>query len=890
MVSENTEDPKTIFNIDTVKTYLVPLLLLIPILLSVGFRVQPFFLPITDEWAETTVHSNIKSNLATQINMKYPELPSNNFNIILEEQFSDFLETHGAEINQQIEGTSASFKSRMQDENGQTYLLAIDPYLWYGNAKNYLEYGQFGNTKQDGEDWYDLRNGRLGRHPGIPFNSIITVLVYKIIHPFNNGFSIMAAAFLVPLIIMTLAIIPLFFLVRKFAGNIGAFFAAVIFAIHPAILGRTVAGFSDTDPYTIFFPLLAIWFFFEALDANSIKNKYVMLTLSGFSLALLSLAWGAGWWYTFDFIIVTMSIYLGYPIIANFKDLKKDILGFLKGIQVKNFFSVLISIIGTFIIFRGILELFFGTEGLFVGFKIAYQALIEQPLWFINIKSVAIATIWPNVLTTVAELNPSSWSQIIGSLGGQLLFGISMIGILLLAIKAKLKKEKYGRFVILIVVWFAASIYASLTSQRFIAIIAPVFAITFGCALGIIYNSVSKWASKELNLNKILVKSVMIILCLVLIIAPINSANATVKHEIPSYTDAWHESLTAIKDASDDAIITSWWDFGHWFVAMSERRVTFDGGDQGNRIHWVGKSLLTNNEEEAIGILRMLNCGQELAFDTIEDYTNDSYKSKLLIDELILLDRHGAEELLADEGFDSDQRIIILQYTHCEDTIDQYYITSEDMVGKSSVWAHFGSWNFVRSNMYNKVNKMAESDGTKFLVDEFNLSEKEASNIYYEIKTTPADQWVTTWPHFASDLSPCTVKEEMVVCPNGLMVNMTNYDAYISLQGGVQKIHSLVYAGEEDLIEKVFSGNTIPYSAALIPAGEGYKSILMDPLLAKSTFTRLFFFNGFGSKYFRMFSDKTTFTGLRIQVWNVSFDPLNENTESKGLDRLRGVE
>ncbi|MEA3515427.1 MAG: hypothetical protein U9R34_08160, partial [Nanoarchaeota archaeon] len=214
--------------------------------------------------------------------------------------------------------------------------------------------------------------------------------------------------------------------------------------------------------------------------------------------------------------------------------------------------------------------------------------------------------------------------------------------------------------------------------------------------------------------------------------------------------------------------------------------------------------------------------------------------------------------------------------THCDDIIDQYYITSQDMVSKAGVWAHFGSWNFTKANMYNKVNKMTEREGTRVLVEEFNLSEKEADKIYYEIKTTPADHWVTTWPNFASELSDCAAKDDMIICQNDLIVNMTNYDAYLSLKSGMQNVKSLVYAGEDDLIEKEFDGDTIPYSAALIPNGNGYQSIIMDPRLAKSTFTRLFFFDGLGSKYFRLFSDKTTFTGLNIQVWNVSFEPMEK--------------
>ncbi len=881
------------------KRYLVPLLILIPILLSIFFRIQPFYLPITDDWAENSVYQNIRSSISEQIDKQYPNLPDENKIKIINENLEVIKQSNGEAIDQQIEMYSLGLKQRMQDDDGQTYLLAIDPYLWYGESKNYIENGQFGNTYKDGEDWYNLRNGRVGVNAGVPFNSVMTVLVYKIIHPFNKDFSIMSAAFLVPLLIMTLAVIPIFFIGRRFAGNIGGFFAAVMFAIHPALLNRTVAGFSDTDPYTVFFPLLTIWLFFEALDAKTLKNRLILTSSAGLSLAFFNFAWNAGWWYTFDFIVGTMGLYLVYHIITNFKSIKENISGFIKGSQVKEFFSILGVLTIAFVVFRGVIALLSGTGSVLMGVKNIYEALIAQPLWFIQIKAVAATTLWPNVLTTVAELNPSSFPTIISSLGGHLLFWISVIGLFLVMFKTRESEQKYLKFAILLAIWFLASIYGALTSLRFIALIVPVFALGFGAALGISYNYVKKWASKELNINEMILKTVIVLVFILLLLSPVKSAWGTVKNEVPSFTDAWYDSLTEIKEASDDAIITSWWDFGHWFVAMSQRRVTFDGGDQGNRIHWVGKSLLTDDEDEAVAILRMLNCGQELAFDTIENYTNDSYSSKMLIDMIILMDKSKADETLKEAGFDKDQRENILELTHCEDTIDQYYITSQDMVSKAGVWSHFGNWDFNRAKMYNTVKKLAPGEGKRVLVEEFSLSEKDAEKQYYEIKSTPADKWITTWPNYVSQIAACRTNAEIVFCENGLVVNTTDYDSYLSIKEGPQNIMSLVYAGEDDIIEKEFNNSKIPYSAALIRDGDNYKSILMDPLLAKSTFTRLFFFDGLGSRYFRPFSDRSTFTGQKIQVWTVSFKPMDklvpekfgiQESEGEALSKIMGEE
>jgi len=81
----------------------------------------------------------------------------------------------------------------------------------------------------------------------------------------------------------------------------------------------------------------------------------------------------------------------------------------------------------------------------------------------------------------------------------------------------------------------------------------------------------------------------------------------------------------------------------------------------------------------------------------------------------------------------------------------------------------------------------------------------------------------------------------------------------------------LSYINEDKEFEVIeYDGETAPYSAALLP---GRTSILLDPLLVGSIFTRLFFFDGHGLEHFTMLSDKTQVTGGRIQVWKVSWEP-----------------
>jgi hypothetical protein len=455
----------------------------------------------------------------------------------------------------------------------------------------------------------------------------------------------------------------------------------------------------------------------------------------------------------------------------------------------------------------------------------------------------------------------------------------------------------------LLTIWFIGTTYSFTKGIRFAILMVPAFAVAFGVGIGIIYQYFKELLNKELNIDKRISSVVLVVLVCLLLISPIRAAHNTAMNEIPSFNDAWYESLEEIKKDAEDGIgyITTWWDFGHWFVAH-DIRVTFDGGDQGERIHWVGKSLLTDDEDAAIGILRMLNCGQQEAPQILECYLSDgnwewtdrmagkgkcsqeidnSYTIKAIdvLNEIIVEDKEGAKEILKEEGLTDKEIKEVLAVTHCEDLLPQYYIASEDMVGKAGVWGHFGSWDFKRAKMWQTVRNLDVVEGTKVLREDFNLSEEEADNIYYEIQNTKADRWISPWPGYLSGLSGCNEDKDVLRCGNGVEVNLTDMKAVVSTQQGKVSLKSLAYINKnKEFIVKEYDGNAAPYSAALIPIGNGVSSILMDPRLAGSMFTRLFFFDGHGLKHFKILSDKRQVTGGRIQVWKVSWeegDPIN---------------
>ena len=316
-------------NKNTIKILATFLFILIPIILSIFLRIQPAYLPATDDWARNSIYTNIKSNLNNQISQQYPNLPAENKNKIINEEFQKILDAgtinmNGQDMNieQIIKENSEYFKTKFQNENGNTYLLAIDPYFYYRMTKNVINNGYERDYEDEEGKYHDtkiLAGKPIKDGTDIKISNFHTHLqyyFYKIARLFNPNVDLMGVVFLTPLIIGTIAIIPAFFLTRKIAGNIGGFFAGILIAIHPAFLTRTAAGFSDTDAYNVFFPLLIIWLFMEALDAKTTKNRIILTTLTGLNIGLFSYAWG-GWFFILTYLVALIGGLFIYYIIKN---------------------------------------------------------------------------------------------------------------------------------------------------------------------------------------------------------------------------------------------------------------------------------------------------------------------------------------------------------------------------------------------------------------------------------------------------------------------------------------------------------------------------------------------------------------------------------------------
>ena len=929
-------------------------LIIIPLFLSIFFRIQPAYLPVTDDWATSSVSEGIKAQIREQINGQYPNLPEQNRETLVDQQFAGVLNDQRQQIDAQVAATSQSFKSRLQDDSGQTYLLAIDPHFWLRHAKNIVENGHPGDELKNGLPWDNHMLAPNGRAvPFDMFHAYFIVFIFKIMSVFAAAPNLMKASFYAPVILSALAVIPAFFITRKITGNFGGFIAGLIVAVHPSFLTRTAGGFSDTDAYNVVFPLFIAWMFLESLDAKDFKWSAIYGAIGGLLIGFYGFAW-IGWWYIFDFILASAGLYIVFYAIVHRKELSGGINKFLQQKAIKNSLTFMV----TFILVSCVSLSIFVSFGHFIGF-------LEGPLGFIKLKEVGIDTIWPNVYTTVAEQNTASLNNVVNQVGlGKFYFfllaamgmalTLPMVGkrnlyfvgatlgwyllifilkvqdlnlfllLMIIPIAIRLAIALWEsdtkidiKYAIFLALWFVATVYASTKGVRFTLLVVPAFAVGFAVALSLFAKYISGILTKSFNINKIIAKGAIMLLILIFIgIVPVpwepfcigatcSSAYNTAKSEIPSFTDAWRDALEAIKeDSKEDAIINSWWDFGHWFKMWGDRAVTFDGTTQNTaQAHWIGKVLLTDNEQEAIGILRMLDCGERDGFTMINKEIKDGGKTIQLLNEIILLDRYDAKKILS-ERISEESVESILNKTHCEPP-ENYFITSEDMVGKSGVWAHFGSWDFDRALIYSTLKKKEyEQDSeksTKFLMDRFDYSQNEADSLFFEVQditdSGQANSWIAPWPGYAGAVG-CGVPNEdnVLTCSNGFIVNLTTKDAYANAAQGTLHPKKISFPEENGIFVREYNEsifviqNGRELGLTLIKNGESYSMIQMDSDLTASMFTRMFYQNGLGLKHFNHFTREQSMFGSTIIVWKVDWDgvadePAVEVEEVKETDK-----
>lgn len=833
-------------------------------------RLETQKLRVAESAAESSLNNAIRSQVAQAANEQYPNLPAPKREEVINDLLNKFREENKEQLDAQRQRLVDQIRGHfMYDVDGESYVYMpdIDPYFYLRYARNVLEKGHWYDEVRDGVPWDNHMSAPIGTRADPNWHPYTMATLHRVLSVFNGKISLMQSATYFPIVFMFLSLILAFLIAHKVSGNLGGFFAVTVLALLPAIIGRTPWGHADTDAYNVFFPLLAVWLLFEALEAKTGKKQMLFGGLAGVAIGVFANFWSA-WWFVFDFIGGALAVAIIGELVIHRKALRNGLNEAWEQTKVKKFLIVGVSV---FVLAALVVSMTLGASQFING-------AFRGPLQAVTLKQAAHPTLWPNVFTTVAELNPSSMSNVIGSMGGTVMFLIGLLGIVFLL----LRRNKDGHFDFtysaLLTIWFVGTIYASLKGSRFTLLLGPAFAIAFGVAAGVTYEKLARIAKSQFNVHRAVTGAVIFFLIATVMVGPVGarmvqSSYNSVRGDVPIVNDAWWNSLKTIQDESEpDAIITSWWDFGHHFKFIADRPVTFDGASQNApQAHWVGRLLQTDDEREAVGILRMLDCGANMAYDTALNATKDPLKSVSLAKEIILLDRDEARGVVQEAGVSED----ILELTHCEPP-EAFVIASSDMIGKAGVWAHFGLWDFERAEVWSKWRKMGRDEAVPRMAERFEISEERAGELYNEANRLSsedaANAWISPWPGYAVT-SPigCSQSAGAMRC-GSIEINQTTNEGMVHGDAGVAFAGKTVVYGRNGgkAVNENEEGDA-NIAIVVWPSSGGYQAIAGSAHLADSMFTRLYFMNGLGLEHFEPVTSQNQLIGGMIHTWKVDW-------------------
>ena len=775
-----------------------------------------------------------------------------------------------------ISGVPQNYTSLFEDHNGLPYFSEMDSYYNYRMTQDLIDNGHVGDAVINGTNW-DLHSAYPSGRTATSTTLLmyITAFTYKLVNAFGNVPLNEVCIWIAPFI-ASLAVIPAYLFVRRLSNDYGGIVAGILVGLAPSYFLHTFAGFFDTDVFNMLFPIMIVGFFIMSILSKDIKSRSIYVVLSAAMMALYSVAW-EGWWYIFYLLIGTAVVYL---IVSNYLLKMETIKPFKEYPDKVKWFTdqhALFALVVFAVLSTVLLCITLGPSG-FVGG-------LENAIGASQIQATVTGTSYPNIYTTVGELNVPDISSVVSEVGGiiPLVLGILVVPLLLWKLKPeKTKKEQnipqapkrkskprrkakktktevaqektekrsvitdpqvletrkhYLLYAVLFAVWLVGTGLMLKQGSRFI----EQFALPIALGAGLFVGLIIPYIKKHVQNVKYYAVAVMIVLAVVSyspVYAAYNSANSIV----PGTDDSMYNSLTWIENnTSNNTVLTSWWDFGHMFTAIANRPVTADGGSQNTpRSYWVGKALMTNNEKLSVGILRMLTSSGDQGYTTVENYTHNTAKSVEILDKILPVDKNAAQTILTSQyNFTTEQAQNVLQYTHPSNPAPHDLILSTDMVGKAGVWSGFGNWDFQNNTA-------------------------QGYSYYAGIGTTQQVNGTTVVGTAISSNAAIVAQINGTRIAAGLQYQQNN-------QTKVMEPHKLILVQNGSVKLNQVVSNDSELSILILNQNNTYVLAIMNKELEDSMFTKMFFENGAGLSQFKLVhTEGGAADPYGTQVWKVN--------------------
>ena len=777
------------------------------------------------------VENGIRQKITQEVYQKFPQYDPMAKDRLIKVGMAEYKRYNQKEIKKQIQDLYSQLKDRFQDESGQTYLMELDCWHWARYVENVFYLGHPGDKVKDSRQWDRLMLSPKGDY--LAWNQFLfyfSAFLYR-------GFSLFKSVplftfvFYLPIVFASVFILVLYLFVRQTSSSLGAVVSCLFIGLSPIFLPRSCAGWFDMDILNLLFPFLIVWTYLKAHTAVSWKLKFFWIGFSAFWMNLFCYTW-VKWWFILLIIIIYEIFSQALMVFINFRHKTKDS-GLMKERAATLSFFLVCSLF--------LIAIFSGWQPFGVFYREFTGALaLNKPL---------IPSIWPNVFSTVAELRKVDLREIANSTGGIFISVAALFCMIVFLIQVLMGRKYTGlrrEAIIILAFWFLSMLYATLMGVRFTVFLLVPLGIFLGWAISDIYQYL-KNRGKKYSIPAI---SLVFILCFIFT----ERANRVAKNIYPLMNDAWYKVLTLMKDTTpQNSTINSWWDFGDWFKVVAMRPVIFDGQTQNvPQAYWMARAILSTNENEALGILRMLNNAGNQAFEIIDAYLNDPLQSVLLLETIIPLPSGQAKEILLDFlPQQAADKVVILLFDKPENA---YFIVDPSMIAKMSAISYLGNWNFSKVYIVQNFNKKEKEQILEHL-EKLGKDKAEIRKFYQEVFLIPAknlESWISRPYQFYSGLVPGRQSDGMIYFDNGFVYNPK--EQLIKSNNG-QIPRSLFLATGNNIVEKFYPDANLIFSILVFENQEGYKAVLLDRELANSLFVKLYFLKGRTLDHFKLHID-----------------------------------
>ncbi len=804
------------------------------------FRLYPLTHNISsDAYEQGTmlVITKIRASIAGQISRQFPDMPTSQKEQLAKKQFDKTLKEHGSEIRQAFD--QAGQKILEHSGESQHYLLASDSYYYLALTQELLEKGSFG-TKSEGSKFFNnFMLAPLGYWQPQTWHPYLGALSYKIVRFFKPDSSLMFGVGFTSVFLFPIVLAAFFLTCRALGcGAFPSFIASIFFVLAPIYLQRSTFAWFDDDAYNVFFPLIIFYCLFKSIDHyHNIKKLLIYASLTAIVMALYS-----RFWYGWGFIWALSAGAIGLSTFLSFnknKDSFKPSLILTTALVITPFIAV----------------------GLMCGFGEVWQILSFASGELKKFIAPSLKT-WPDLFIVVGELKKCSLRDVVNLTGGQIIFCGGLLTVLWNTRKAFIRYDSNAAKTTLLTLFFAFTLFLSINAQRFTILCLTPLALLFAYGLNQLWltrNQLTEACGLKTTALKRTFTGIFAGILLLSLSLPIISSQKNIRALLsPIFNSAWERALVKLRDHSPtNSVINTWWSPGHFVKAIANRRVTFDGATiNGEQAYWLTRVYLSQSENEALGILRMLNISSNSATEYLQRKNIPLSIAVPLITQATLLNRDNAFKLYAQTLSNQDAQELIFM-THGEPP-PSYILIYNEIVDGNVMLGYLGKWNFKKIEELNKnpeTLKKIPSKNSKNYVD-----------FIWSLVGGPYRQSPT--------LNPVALNKDTILFDQGVAIN-TN-DMTVSIQSasyGSGVPLSILYADGNKITEKTFSDANLSYSVVYFKDPNGApRCVLLDRMIANSLLARMYYFEGLGLHHFKPFSKESDLTGrTKIFIYEVTW-------------------